>query len=58
MNDMSLHPDPKGAPIGVKISINWLKDDDSSSVWAENFGRSLKGVREPTRGSKVFNAII
>ena len=34
------------------------KDHDSCSFWAENFGRSLEGQGEPTRGSKVFNTII
>ena len=41
----------------INNGIDW-KDHDSSSFWAENFGRSLEGQGGPTRGSKVFNTII
>jgi hypothetical protein len=41
----------------INNGIDW-KDHDSCSFWAENFGRSLEGQGGPTRGSKVFNAII
>jgi hypothetical protein len=35
-----------------------MRDHDSSSFRAENFGRSVEGQAGPTRGSEVFNTII
>ena len=36
----------------INNGIDW-KDHNSSSFWAENFGKSLEGQEGPTRGSKV-----